>query len=309
MDPQFIDILRAVSILIGLGLASFYDYKYREIPDYIWNVLFGVGAVLLSIELIWTVLPEQLLIQAAANVLFAVGLGWSLYLYLGWQFGGADVKALTAISILIPAPLSLGLGTYWISVMPPFDFIFPLPIVVVLTNSAAIGLLYVGNLLIVRTLRDGFDSDQPLVSLFSRKVDVDELTSYHGFITDLSVYPSYESRGAYTDYKIFTNNGIPTKFLRDYITWHSEHDETDYTSIKNISEWRVAEFIDSSDEYFLDPESELGSTPEEVVASLQEIVQKKEVYVTPGFPLIVFLFVGVIITIFVGDLFLLLFPF
>lgn len=312
MDLQVIDILRAFVVISGMILASYYDQYYREIPDDIWNVLFGSGAILLSIELIWTTLPEQVLIHAAANVLFAVILGWSLYLFLGWQFGGADVKALTAISLLIPSPITLNFAwdTYWMTANPPFDFILPMPIIAVLTNSAIIGFVYVFHLVIYRTLTDGYDSDQPLISLFSQKVPRENLLSFYGFISDLSVYPMYTKQGSYTDYKTVTNDGIPTSFLMAYVDWYNEEYNLDCETVDDVESWQLNEFFASSDKFIgLDSESELGSSIEDVETSLEEIKQQDSMYVTPGFPLIVFLTVGVIITVFVGDIFTLLFPF
>jgi hypothetical protein len=311
MDPQIIDILRAFVVIFGMVIASYYDQKYRYIPDKIWNTMFGLGAVFLSLELIWTTLPEQVLIHASANIFFAVLLGWSLYLRLGWQFGGADVKALTAISLLIPAPLTLNFGweTYWMTANPPFDFILPLPIIAVLTNSAAIGFLYVFRLVIVKTLQDGYDSTQPLISILSRQVSVNELLSYHGFVTDMNIYPMYQSSGAYTDYKTMTNEGIPTQFLMSYVEWYNEEYNENCTNIQDITEWKLHEFLASSEDFELDTESELGTSTEEIVASLESLQEQESVYVTPGFPLIVFLTVGVLLTVFVGDIFTLLFPF
>lgn len=75
-----------------LVYGSYYDIKTREIPDTVWVVMGVTGVGLRVVDHQW----KLLLISLSA----AVVLG--LVLAVSQLFGGADIKALIAISLVVP---------------------------------------------------------------------------------------------------------------------------------------------------------------------------------------------------------------
>lgn len=105
--------------LIGaviLAYASYSDVKHREASDMLWVAMGAAGAVLLVAEVpdVTTTLISMAISFPFAFLLYIVGMG------------GADVKALWAITLLSPLPPQS------LPFFPPLIFVFPL---VVLLNS------------------------------------------------------------------------------------------------------------------------------------------------------------------------------
>jgi preflagellin peptidase FlaK len=95
--------LRVVTCACMLAIASILDIKSREIPDKVWLIFGGFGAVLTALELFDT--PASA--RTAFSIHYAVGI--SLVSAIGYTtykaglFGGADPKALVAIAIILPS--------------------------------------------------------------------------------------------------------------------------------------------------------------------------------------------------------------
>ncbi|MCS7365381.1 MAG: prepilin peptidase [archaeon GB-1867-035] len=95
-----LDFLR-IAISISLFLyASWEDWKTREITDKVWVIMTICGVILLTIEVTLISGIGLWLILVAISILFSIAIGFTLF-YLDF-FGGADSKALIALSILMP---------------------------------------------------------------------------------------------------------------------------------------------------------------------------------------------------------------
>ena len=104
MMIEMLDVIRVLVALSSFIYASWEDWKSREIPDFIWILMSLTGVVLHAIEFTLTAADfERLkitLLFSSFSIIFAFTVGLLLF-YLDF-FGGADSKALMALSILMP---------------------------------------------------------------------------------------------------------------------------------------------------------------------------------------------------------------
>ena len=91
-DIKSTRIILAVSML---GLASFFDFRKREISDLVWTIFGALGVVLFIIE--------PVLIDALITAGFAfIVAPFAIFMWRIGFFGGADAFALITIAILAP---------------------------------------------------------------------------------------------------------------------------------------------------------------------------------------------------------------
>jgi preflagellin peptidase FlaK len=316
------DLLRLV-VLPVLGWAAWRDIEVRRVPSRTWHPLFALGAVLLAWDAI-----GHLSLSASGDVLFFVRVAVSLLLvapiaYLFWRlggFGGADAKALIAISILLPT-----FPTYLFSG-------FTLPLVVttlgvfsmtVLTNTVVLAAGYPIALL-ARNLLDG-EVTFP-VALFGRRIDIATLPAAHGRL--------FETTEGYT------RNGLDIDALRMYLRWRGTsldairsnpgwardpasigetHDPTDGAvgdgddagdgaAVALDADGGAAPDPDPDDpwgaEAFLDSieGTAYGTSPETLREGLAVVTERDAVWISPGIPFIVPMFVGTLVAFVYGDL-------
>ena len=321
------DILRLV-VLPVLGWAAWRDIEVRRVPSRTWYPLFALGAVLLAWDAV-----GHLSLSAPGDVLFLIRVAVSLLLvapiaYLFWRlggFGGADAKALIAISILLPT-----FPTYLFSG-------FALPVVVttlgvfsmtVLTNSVVLAAGY-PVALAARNLIDG-ETALPGM-LFGRRIDVESLPGAHGRLFETT--------------EGFTRNGLDIDALRMYLRWRgtsladlcanpdlardpesigATHDPTDGAVAEAAID--AAAESDGGSTLGSDPESEsdrntdiddpwgaaaflddiegtaYGTSPEKLREGLTVVTERDAVWISPGIPFIVPMFVGTLIAFVYGDL-------
>ena len=91
-DIESARIILAISML---GLASFFDFRKREISDLVWIIFGALGVVLFIIE--------PVLIDALITTGFALIVApFAIFMWRIGFFGGADAFALITIAILAP---------------------------------------------------------------------------------------------------------------------------------------------------------------------------------------------------------------
>lgn len=310
-DPilQWIDAIRIIAGVVLLGLATKYDIlNNREIPDWIWNALISVGAIMFAIHVFFSTIPLQLSVGFVVNVGVAILIGWFAYIF-GF-FGGADTKAITAIAVTFPVipmlqipVISLAIPMFSIPrAIPPWDLVLPLPIIVILTNAALVGLVF-PLVLIGRNLYNGLDEKQRVISLFSNTIEVNELSESPGTIVDKHIYPVYGgSSSGLREYLDLSRNGLSYTFFEEYLKWYrNKYDES--AEISSVP-WRLNEFFDDlgvedSQDFSSNP---LAESIEDVESSLTLLQEQEEVHVTPAFPYLVALSFGTFLTLFIGDL-------
>ena len=314
------DLLRLV-VLPVLGWAEWRDIEVRRVPSRTWHPLFALGAVLLA----WDVIGH-LSLSASGDVLFFVRVAVSLLLvapiaYLFWRlggFGGADAKALIAISILLPT-----FPTYLFSG-------FTLPLVVttlgvfsmtVLTNTVVLAAGYP----VALAIRNFLAGETALpAALFGRRIDVESLPTAHGRLFETT--------------EGLTRNGLDIDALRMYLRWRGTslsalrtdpelardpgsigetHDPTDGAVGEGAvasepagdvvsttaavdtdpdDPWGAAAFLDDIDG------TAYGTSPEKLREGLTVVTERDAVWISPGIPFIVPMFVGTLIAFVYGDL-------
>ncbi len=92
-------LLKLTTCFIMLSYASFSDWKAREVDDKLWILFSFIGITLNAVEL-YFYYNSQLLMLVIISISLSSIISFTLY-YLGF-FGGADMKALLVISLIIP---------------------------------------------------------------------------------------------------------------------------------------------------------------------------------------------------------------
>ena len=326
------DILRLVVVPV-LGWAAWRDVETRRVPSRTWLPLVVLGVVLLAWDAV-----GHLSLATSADLLFFVRVGISLFLvapisYLFWRlggFGGADAKALITIAVLLPT-----FPTYFFAG-------FTLPVVVttlgvfsmtVLTNTVLLAAAYPLGIA-GRNLLDG-DFRFP-VSFLGRRMDVASLSTAHGRLyetpdgfsrhgLDLDALRMYlRWRGA----SLSDLRAAPDTF-RDPASIDETYPATDGAvgdgaggdgsqptapdsadaadgggaadSAATIAadpddEWGAAAFLDSIEG------TAYGTSPEKLRGGLDIVAERDDVWVSPGIPFIVPMFVGTAVAFTYGDL-------
>jgi preflagellin peptidase FlaK len=142
----YLDITRLLVGIVILGYASFTDIKTRRASNLLWVIMGVVGGILLVIQFLTTGFENQ-------NPLYLIFIPIMIGLmYLFFQlrliFGGADAKALMALSILVPFSPVINQFPLW----KTLGFSMPFPWII-LANSVIIFLAIPISLLIFNLLK------------------------------------------------------------------------------------------------------------------------------------------------------------
>ena len=132
----FVPVLEYSGILLSLfffALSSIYDFKTREVDDWVWVAYGSIGLILTVARL---VVDSSMLFLTIASVVVTVLVSLGLF-YFG-LFGGADAKAIICLGLTLP----LAPSTFH----PLLGYLHPIfPIVVVILSfvcSASLALWF-----------------------------------------------------------------------------------------------------------------------------------------------------------------------
>ncbi len=314
------DLLRLVVIPV-FAWAAWRDINTRRLPNRLWPPLVAVGVVALAWEAIQlssfgTYEGRLFLVQVGVSLLFIAPLGYAFW-WLG-GFGGADAKALITLAVLLPTFPSYSLGSLSLPLVDTPLGVFSLTVLTdtVLIAAVAPLLLAVGNL--VR----GYI--EPKAMFFARPVAVDSIPDRHGKLFET---PDGIARGLDLD------------ALRMYLRWRGTtlaalqadpeaycdpssvddtHEPTDGgTHVgprtdggveQSVAESPAAETVDDpwAAERFFDEidGTAYGSTPEGLRDALELLAStdRETLWVSPGLPFVVPMFVGLLVAFTYGDL-------
>jgi len=248
--------------MIFLIYASWGDYKCREVSNRVW-VYYAPIALILSIAEFSIYNPS---ILPLFGLSFGLTAGFSLLLFYSGGFGGADSKALMCIGLALPFFPSFVVSPFLIGGISPLSkIIFPITI---LSNSVLIAAAS-GLFLLIRNVLLCIRSKRPL------------------FEHSLS------------------NQSFWKKFLV-LITGH----KVDIDTLK--AKWHVypMEDVERSDEsasinrkLVVIPHDE-GRT--EIVSRLEDAIEEgkidPKVWATPGLPMLIFITVGLVLALALGDI-------
>jgi preflagellin peptidase FlaK len=306
------------------ALAAYRDVETRRVRNELWMPLVVLGLVLLATDTV-----GALRLGGFRLRLFVIHVAVSLGLvaplgYVFWRlggFGGADAKAIIVLALIFPE-----FPTYYLPgvavplVQPPLG-VFSLS---VLSNTVLVGLAF-PLLLAVRNLlagrhrpimligrpvqvpavateygslletpdgftRDGLDLDALRMYLRWRGLTLSDLRAHPDRYRDPASLPPEGERGDPTDGAL--DAGPP---VTDGGTPDGEAESTANPGDPD-DPWGTAAFLAS-----LDGDA-YGTTPAELRAGVELLVDRDEVWLTPGLPFIVPTFVGLLVALTYGDL-------
>lgn len=320
------DLLRLLAVPI-FAWAAYRDLATRRVPNRTWLPLVAIGIV----ALVWDALlvlevnsfRQQLFaIRVAVSFLLVAPMGYAFWRIGG--FGGADAKAVMTLAVLFP--------TYPVFYLP-FD---ALPLVranlqvfslTVLTNTVLLGLgyplvlaagnalrgriapvMFVGHPVSTRTITETYGRLLETPDGFTRAgLDIDALRMYLRWrgtslaavrknpakYRDPSTLPDDRSDpgdGALADggNRVAPDSGGGT----DGVAVAEPEDEP----AAPVDEWGAATFLAELEG------GAYGTTPESLREGLEVLASEDRVWVTPGIPFIVPMFVGLVVALTFGDL-------
>jgi len=327
------DLLRLVVVLV-FGWAALRDVRTRRLPNRIWPPLYALGFFLLAFEaaqhLPFATFEGRLfLIQAAISLLFVAPLGYAFW-YLG-AFGGADAKALIALAIVFPTFPTYLLGTTVLPLVATDLGVFSLTI---LTNTVLFGLVYpvglgaynlaAGRLRLAAFLarpvateslpkrhgrlfenasgmtRNGLDLDALRMYLRWRGLTLAELRANPDRLRDPeTVTETFDPTDGGTHVGPATDGGT----VSDSDTATGDDTTTGGPQSANVVDsggsvddpWAAERFLSSIEG------TAYGTDAETLRDGLRVVSERDEVWVSPGMPFIVPMFLGLVVAITFGD--------
>ena len=113
-----LDTIRLITGITILFYASYTDIKTRRASNILWILMGIIGTILLVIQFFTTGFEN---LYYLLSIPLMIGLVYALY-QLRLIFGGADAKALMAISILVPIEPAIGQIPLWKGGIMPFSW-------------------------------------------------------------------------------------------------------------------------------------------------------------------------------------------
>ena len=330
------DLLRLVIVPV-FAWAALRDVRTRRLPNRMWPPLYLFGLLLIAWEAVmhWPFAGFEgrlFLVQVAVSVLFVAPLGYAFW-YLG-AFGGADAKALIAIALLFPTFPTYYLTNAALPLVVTDLGVFSLT---VLTNTVLIGLTYPLALGAANLAR----GDRSPWMFLARPVDTSTLPERHGRLfeddegftrsgLDLDALRMYLRWRGKTLADVRENAG----YLRDPQSVVETHDPTDGgTHVGPATDGGPRAGDDAGDggvpgstndtfapvpddlpdhvaadpwaaERFLDEleGTAYGTDAETLRGGLELVAARDRVWVSPGLPFVVPMFLGLVVALVFGDL-------
>lgn len=310
------DILRVILTIVIFTYASYTDIQNRTVRDEVWVLMYTVATLIIAYQAYTT--GEYITIIATVLIsLFLVG-GSSYILYRFKVFYGADYKALVGISIMIPTYPKL-------EVFPLSDYSYFTSVDTVLRSTDSIASLlgelniYVGTELfgfalfintavlsvfffilnIVHNIRNGdFAVTRPLRSTCARRIEKDDATeTYAKIIQDIDTDNPIKRGWIFITEGL---SGLSTQFYRDYLNWYREKNRNNPdTELSDIDSIKLEKFSDENENWVV-------SNLEEDKKTAEYLLHRDSVWVTPSIPFIVPIYLGIILTVFLGNIALIL---
>lgn len=295
------DLIRLLA-LPAFAWIAYRDLETRRIDSRVWYPLIGLGLLALVVDglriLAADPFTQRLFVVRVAFSVILLGLFAAGFWYFG-AFGLADAKAFIVIGVLFPTAPAYTVGGVTLPLVPPSHGTFSLTII---TDAVLVGALYPVVLLSI----NGASGRIGPAMLVGRPVAWDSIPETHGKLLET------------TDG--FTMSGLDLDALRMYLRWRG----ISLTDLRNDPEglrdpsslpesfnaptdgrvrtdggsggdpWGAAAFLD-------DVGGAYGTTPESLRAGLDLLVRRDEVWVSPGMPFLIPLFVGLILALTYGD--------
>ncbi len=162
-----IDVIKVLITLAIFLKASVHDIKEREVPDELWIFMVVCGLILDGIQ--YFIQPYSLLI---AILQFVIIFALANFMFYVAGFGGADAKALIALSVMFPVYPRMGMFPILNTGIGIFAFS-------VLSNSVIVAPI-LALMLFIRNLKE---RDGKLIYKFiGLKVDADRIPRFYNLL-------------------------------------------------------------------------------------------------------------------------------
>jgi preflagellin peptidase FlaK len=320
------DLLRLVAVP-AFGWAAYRDVRTRRVPNRAWYPLAGLGAVVL----VWDAttylgggVPAwqrwQFLVGVAFSLLFVVPLVYGFWLVGG--FGGADAKAFFVVAVLFPV-----YPTYNVWELGPTGVVFPyvqsnLPAfsLTVLSNTVLVGLAYP----LVLAVRNGLRGYVSPGMFVAKPVAAERAAVEYGTLLEFPDRPLTADLSPSGLRAYFSWRGLDLDALRMYLQWRDldvaavrAHPDryrdpaslperpnppgsgvvTDGGSVASADDpWGARAFLEDIEG------TAYGTSPEVLREGLETLAAEETVWISPGIPFLVPLFVGLVVALSAGDL-------
>ena len=197
------EFLRVLISLLFFLVSSWYDYKFREIPNSVWVLFAPIGFALTFTQYYAEYIfgGTHIFLYWLLSVGITIAISFLLF-YAGF-FGGADAKALICLSITLPYYPSLSPARFNTKLI-----IFPLAVLVNAVFASSLLVLFITSYNLVRYMQLGGEMFRGFEHEPSwRKIIV--------FMTGIKVRPEKLKNAHYLplEYHIKRNDGI-TRRLR-----------------------------------------------------------------------------------------------
>ena len=336
-ESPAVDLARLVTVPV-FAWAAYRDIETRRVPNRTWLPLAVLGVALLAVES-WRISTgdvlggdparEQFFLSVAVSLGLVAPVGYLFYWFGG--FGGADAKALIVLAVLFPTFPQYILPTASLPLTRTTLDVFSLTI---LTNTVVVGAVYplgvalknalsghIGRAMLtgkpVQTteITDEYGSLMETPDGFTRRgLDIDALRMYLRW-RGLSLAELRADPDAYRDPATLPENPNPpgdgsieptdtgeSEPVEDVATDgggdvddESESGSGDVDGDDVTDDWGAAAFLEDieGDAY--------GTTPEKLREGLEVLVTEDVVWISPGLPFIVPMFLGLVVSIVYGD--------
>lgn len=329
------DLLRFVAVPI-FAWAAYRDVRTRRVPNWVWVPPIVVGVVTLvldgrSVLAVPIQYTQSFFLQVAVSLGLVAPLGYGVWRLGG--FGGADAKAIMTLALLFPTypvlyfsrtvlPLEQStLGVFSLTILTNTVLIaMIIPLVLAgwnAINGRMTPAMFVGRPIPVETVpsvygrllqRDG------TVEITAGGLDIDALRMYlrwrgatldsmrlrpavHRDPASIPRSPNDPGDGSLA-HKLSDSDSAPERIASRVIDPRPDRAEIDARSCEFDDPWGASGFISDidSDAY--------GTTPEQLRAGLELLCsnETESVWVTPGIPFLVVVFLGLLTALTYGDL-------
>lgn len=306
------DVLRLLTVPVFAWIA-WQDYRTRRIPARTWYPLTAFGVVLLILDagrFIGTPHFRLFLLRVALSLGVIIPLAIVFHRIGG--FGSADAKAFMVLAVLFPIFPAYHLGDHILPLVVPAIGVFSLTII---TNGVIAGLLYPLGLATTNLLANRFT---PRIFV-ARPVPWNELTDEHGAMFIDTPTDEASPRGFLAGIHP-QKDRLDLDALRMYLRWR----DTTLAALRDNPElkdpatlpaephpptdgaiepdggttedpWGAEAFIDAVGTAY-------GTTPADLRAGLDAIQTNDTLWVSPGIPFLLPVFIGLVIGLIYGDL-------
>ena len=330
------DLLRLLVVPL-FGWAAYRDVRTRRLPNRLWPPLYAFGLLLLAWETLthWPLagIEDRLfLVRVGLSLLFVAPLG-----YVFWRiggFGGADAKALIAIALVYPTFPTYILPVAGIPALPAVETLLGVFSLTILTNTVIVGALYPVGL----AAYNAATGRVSLAMFLARPVPVERLPHLHGrlfetregftrrgldvdalrmylrwrglTLADLLADPDRLRDPASVDETFEPTDGAahvgPATDGGERVTDDTDElvagdDDVDDVEGSEVDDAEVGDLW-AAERFLAEIEgSAYGTDPEMLREGLETVVERDEVWVSPGMPFVVPMFVGLVVAVTYGD--------